>query len=304
MKIKFHTLDVFTTQKFAGNPLAVCLDTDGLNTKQMQTIAAEFNLPETTFIMRPEHAANTAKMHIFTPKRELPFAGHPTVGSAILLADLLGLNEIRFELQAGLTPVKIQRGKTELVATLTAPALPFACDVPLPSVTETANALSLLPEDIGCANHLITALEGGPRFFFVPLKNREALARSRINLPAWNDLLAKLNSKSATAPQIFGAYLYTKGGLPEQTHFSARMYAPSGGIPEDPATGSATVLLAAQLLKTENLKDGTHEWRFEQGTDMGRPSQLHLEADIEFGKLKGVRLSGGAVKVSEGYLTL
>jgi len=302
MQFKFHTLDVFTTRKFAGNPLAVVLDADALSTQQMQTIAGEFNLPETTFIQRPNDKANTCKMRIFTPRRELPFAGHPTIGSAVLIAELQGLEEVRFELNAGLTPVKIKRGAGAISATLTAPVIPFACEVPLPSITETAAALNLAASDIGFDNHFISALEGGPRFFFVPVNSSTALAESKVIEPAWSNLLGKINEGAPESKTIFGAYLYTRGGEARQTAYRARMFAPGGGITEDPATGSATALLAAQLHRAEAPKDGTHIWQLEQGYEMGRPSQLQLEVDVANNSLTAVRVAGSAVRVCEGVI--
>jgi trans-2,3-dihydro-3-hydroxyanthranilate isomerase len=294
MKLKFHTLDVFTTRKFSGNPLAVVLDADHLTTAQMQTITKEFNLSETTFVMKPEDPNNTAKMRIFFPGGEMPFAGHPTLGSALLLAELHNLTEVRFELNAGLTPVKIS-GTSGI---FTAPVVPYHVPKQLPSIETTAVALNLDPSDIGFEDHGIALLEGGPRFFFVPVKNRAALEKSQVRQPYWNELLAPLGG-SADA-----AYLYTRGGDGPNTNFRARMYAPTGGIIEDPATGSATALLAAQLLTAEQLKDGTHVWNLEQGYEMGRPSDLRLEADVNSGKLTAVRVGGSAVRLMSGEIEL
>ena len=295
MKLKFHTLDVFTNRKFAGNPLAVVFDADHLSTEQMQTITKEFNLSETTFVMKPDDPANTAKMRIFFPGGEMPFAGHPTLGTAVLLADLRGLDEVRFELKAGLTPVKISKGG---VGVFTAPIVPFHVDVKLPSIADTARALNLEPQDIGFEGHSLTMLQGGPSFFYVPVKTRAALEKSSVRQPYWADLLAPLGG-SADA-----AYVYTRGGDAPHASFRARMYAPSGGIPEDPATGSATALLAAQLLTAEKLKDGTHIWNLEQGYEMGRPSDLRLEADVINAKLARVRVGGSAIRMMSGEIEL
>lgn len=304
MKLKFHTLDVFTTRKFSGNPLAVVLGADDLTTEQMQTITKEFNLSETTFVMKPEHPLNTAKVRIFFPGGEMSFAGHPTLGTAVLLAELHSKpgctisTEIRLELKAGLTPVKITRIADQCSGIFTAPIVPFIVDVPLPSVSATAKALNLEPEDIGFDGHAITSLEGGPRFFYVPVKTRAALEKSQVREPYWSDLIKPLGNT------VDAAYLYTRGGDGPKTNFRARMYSPTGGIPEDPATGSATALLAAQLLKAENLKDGTHVWQLEQGYEMGRPSDLRLEADVKSGKLTAVRVGGSAVRMMSGEIDL
>jgi trans-2,3-dihydro-3-hydroxyanthranilate isomerase len=294
MKLKFHTLDVFTTRKFAGNPLAVVLDADHLSTEQMQTITKEFNLSETSFVMKPDNPANTAKMRIFFPGGEMPFAGHPTLGTAILLAELRNQTEIKFELKAGLTPVKISGSS----GVFTAPVIPFHVQKQLPSIAETARALNLNAEDVGFDDHHIALLEGGPRFFYVPVKTRAALEKSQVRQPYWSELLAPLGGSTDAA------YIYTRGGDGPDASYRARMYAPSGGIPEDPATGSATALLAAQLLTAEKLNDGTHIWNLEQGYEMGRPSDLRLEADVKSAKLTAVRVGGSAVRMMSGEIEL
>ncbi|MDE2384451.1 MAG: PhzF family phenazine biosynthesis protein [Alphaproteobacteria bacterium] len=303
MQLEFHTLDVFTTAKFSGNPLAVVLGAERLSTEQMQTITREFNLSETTFVMAPENPANTAKVRIFFPGGEMPFAGHPTLGTAILLASLRNKpecnfeTEIRLELKAGLTPVRVSRIAGRAHGMFTAPVIPFAANVPLPAVADVAQALSLALEDIGFDGHGLASLEGGPRFFYVPVKSRAALEKSQVREPYWSALLKPMAGVDA-------AYLYTRGGDGPQAAFRARMYAPTGGIPEDPATGSATALLAAQLLKAERLADGRHAWQLEQGYEMGRPSDLRLEADVQGGKLAAVRVGGGAVHMMSGEIEL
>jgi trans-2,3-dihydro-3-hydroxyanthranilate isomerase len=303
MQLSFHTLDVFTNRKFGGNPLAVVLGADLLTTDQMQTITREFNLSETTFVMTPEDPAHTAKVRIFFPGGEMPFAGHPTLGTAALLAELNQFggadfdSHLTLELQAGLTPVRISRRGGLLSGMFTAPVVPFHAPVTLPSMADTARALSLSPEDIGFDGHGVASLEGGPRFFYVPVKSRAALEASKVLEPYWSALIKPLKGVDA-------AYVYTRGGDGLETAFRARMYAPTGGIAEDPATGSATALLAAQLLTAETLADGTHHWQLEQGYEMGRPSDLGLEADVQNGKLEAVRVGGSAVRMMSGVLSL
>ncbi len=297
MKLKFHTLDVFTTRKFAGNPLAVVLDADDLTTEQMQTITKEFNLSETTFVMKPQDPSNTAKMRIFFPGGEMPFAGHPTLGTAILLAELQGLDLVKFELIAGLTPVTITRHNGTFEGLLTAPKIPSLDLAPPPNVTEVAQALNVAESDVGFDRHHSVVTRGAIGFLCVPLKTRKALEKSKIIEPHWSALLSKV-------PGLDAAYLYTRGGDHPDTHYRARMYAPTGGIPEDPATGSATVQLAAQLLTAETLKSGTHIWNLEQGYEMGRPSDLRLEADVSAGKLMAVRVAGSAVRMMTGQIEI
>ena len=302
MKLTFHTLDVFTGKKFGGNPLAVVLDADALSDAQMQTIAREFNLSETIFVMKPDDPANTAKVRIFFPTAEIPFAGHPTVGCAILLASKKYKDgcsfetSIRLEEVAGLVPVKVTRIGEVARAIFTAPVVPFAVDVELPPAEAIAKALSLEAADIGFAGHRPRLHQGGPRCLHVPVASRAALARSRAMEPRWSALIEPLGTDMA--------YLYTPGGDNPKTHYRARMFAPTGGIVEDPATGSATALLAAQLLVAEKLADGTHAWQLEQGYEMGRPSDLHLEADVRAGKLQAVRVAGQAVQIMQGVLDI
>lgn len=302
MRLPFHTYDVFTNRRFSGNPLAIVEEADALSDAQMQTIAREFNLSETIFVRTPKDPANTASVRIFFPTAEIPFAGHPTVGCAIHLASRKykpGCSfetTIRLEEVAGLVPVKVSRIGDVPRAQFTAPVVPFAVDAPLPSVEETAQALALAPADIGFDGHGLGLYEGGPRFFYVPLNSREALASARVIEPHWSRLMGGMG--------IGNAYLYARGGDHAETQFRGRMYAPGEGIPEDPATGSATALLAAQLLLAEALKDGTHRWRLEQGYEMGRPSDLWLEADVAAAKLVAVRVAGQAVQIMSGVLEL
>ena len=254
--------------------------------------------------MKPDNPANTAKVRIFFPGGEMPFAGHPTLGTAILLAAMkskLGCNfetEIRLELKAGLTPVRVTRIADKAHCVITAPVVPFHVDVQLPRIEDTARALNLDPADIGFDGHKIASLEGGPRFFYVPVKSRAALEKSQVREPFWSELVKPMGNG------VDAAYLYTRGGDGPNASFRARMYSPTGGIPEDPATGSATALLAAQLLSAEKLKDGTHHWQLEQGYEMGRPSDLHLEADVKNAKLTAVRIGGGAIQLMSGELEL
>ena len=302
MQVKFHTLDVFTTRRFGGNPLAVVLDADGLSDAQMLNIAREFNLSETIFVCRPKDKANSASVRIFFPTGEMPFAGHPTVGCAILLAELKNKatctfqTEIRLEEIAGLVPVTVTRIADRIHAMFTAPVVPYPVDIDLPSRARVAQALGIGPTDIGFDGHGIGLYEGGPRFFYVPVASREILAKCRVIEPMWTDMTEAIG--------VDNAYVYARGGDGAKTAFRARMFAPAAGIPEDPATGSATALLAAQLLRAEKLADGKHAWDLEQGNEMGRPSDLHLEADVAAGLLTAVRVAGSAVRVSEGTLTV
>ena len=298
MKLKFVTLDVFTKERFAGNPLAIVLDADGLSTAQMQTIAREFNLSETIFVRKPVDAANTASVRIFFPTAEIPFAGHPTIGCAIFLAEgkyKQGCSfetRIRLEEVAGLVPVTVSRIGDVPFAMLTAPVVPYAVEAVLPDADLAARALDLSAGDIGFGAHGIGLHEGGPRFLYIPVASAQALARARPMEPYWSQMMAMCGVDSA--------YLYRvgEGGA----DFRARMFSPTAGIYEDPATGSASALLAWQLLAGGGLKEGANRFQLEQGVEMGRPSFIRMEADVAGGKLSAVRIGGHAVRVSEGVI--
>jgi len=294
--LPFHTLDVFTDRPFSGNPLAVVLEAGGLTPAQMQIIAREFNLSETIFVQPPVNPTHTARVRIFFPTAEIPFAGHPTIGCAIHLASALHQGDfetvITLEEEAGLVPVSVHRQGTEITAELTAPVLPF----PHGATRDTAliaAALGLAPSEIG--PHLPSVCQGGPAFLFVPIAGLDALARARPQEPAWSRLMGDCGVDSA--------YLYT--ATPgEAQDIRARMFSPTAGIPEDPATGSATAILAAQLLQNAALAEGTTTLGVMQGVEMGRPSRLRLTIELQAGKLRAVRIAGTAVAVSQGRIRL
>lgn len=292
--IAFHTLDVFTETPFVGNPLAVVLGADGLTSAQMQTIAREFNLSETIFVMAPRDPAHSAKVRIFFPTAEIPFAGHPTIGCAILLAEAAHRGDfsttITLEEEAGLVPVTVSRQAGRIIAELTAPVLPYPAGG-TPDAALLAAALDLGPEDLG--PHAPGVHEGGPRFLYAPLASLAALARARVVEPHWSRLIA--------AHGVDSAYLYAKGG---DCDFRARLFSPTAGVPEDPATGSASAILAAQLLANGAVPDGTTRLTLHQGVEMGRPSILRLTIAAAGGALAAVRIAGSAVRIGEGRLRL
>ncbi|MBI1218878.1 MAG: PhzF family phenazine biosynthesis isomerase [Rhodobacteraceae bacterium] len=291
--LEFHTLDVFTTQPFAGNPLAVVLGADALSPRQMQTMAREFNLSETIFVQAPRDPANTARVRIFFPTAEIPFAGHPTVGCAILLASLTApegdfVKEIKLEEEAGLVPVTVTRTGGLTTAEFTAPRLP----VPHPGHASRALAaasIGLEPEDLVLGPHHPGIWQAGPAFLFLPILNRQTLARARPIEPHWSALMAEA--------RVDSAYLYTDG---VGTDFQARMFSPGAGIPEDPATGSATAILAAQLHAAGLVPPGTTRFTVMQGVEMGRPSDLTLTIDAGAEGPTAIRIRGAAVPMSQG----
>lgn len=284
--LEFHVYDVFTDRAFSGNPLAVVMGADGLRTAQMQIIARQFNLSETIFVMAPEEAGHSAAVRIFFPTAEIPFAGHPTIGCALHLSGGQD-GQISLETRAGLVPVTITAGKAEL----TAPRLPMAHQG-VAEVPAAAQALGLPEASIGFGGHGLGIWQGGPAFLFVPVAGLGDLARARPVEPAWSALMA--------AARVDSAYVYTR--TPEG--IQARMFSPTAGIPEDPATGSASALLAAQLLAAGDLAEGTTRISLRQGVEMGRPSRIGLTTVVEDGALVQIRVSGRGVKVAEGRIAI
>lgn len=299
MRLDYHVLDVFTDTRFAGNPLAVVLGAGGLDAKAMQTIAREFNLPETVFVSEAENRAHTARMRIFTPGRELPFAGHPTVGTAVLLAELrtqLSNGEgdalVVLEQPIGIVRVGVRmRQGTASFAEFDSPKRPEGVGA-TPATDVLAAALGLIPSEVGFENHRPTRYSAGNPFIFVPVASLEAIAKARVSSAHWD---------AATQNNI-GMFLYCRQTVRTSSAFHARMFAPHNGIPEDPATGSAAAAFAGVVHRFDDLPDGSHKRVIEQGFEMGRPSLMELAMDVEGGKLDTVRIGGPAVRVAEGKL--
>ena len=293
-RLAFRTLDVFTDERFRGNPLAVVLDAGGLDTPEMQAIAREFNLSETVFVTGVDAAAARADVRIFTPKAELPFAGHPTVGTALLLArEGLGLTQgtgrhLVLAEGAGDVPVAIELADGRAIrARFTAPgeavieepvdAAPVAAALGL----DAADLTGIAPRSAGF----------GVMFLMVELTSLDALARASVNLPTAALCDAGLEN---------GVYLFTRA-TPDGT-IRARMFAPLHGIAEDPATGSAAAALAALLAGVDPAPTLDGSWRIVQGVEMGRRSVIDITATMRDGAINAVTVAGGAVSVSEGWI--
>jgi len=295
--LTFHICDVFTGSAFTGNPLAIVLGADDLTPAQMLTIAREFNLSETIFVQPPRDPANTARVRIFFPTAEIPFAGHPTIGCAIHLACASAGpgdfdRQIVLEEEAGLVPVRVWRRGERTEAEFTAPVIPHA--VPGSSPPEAgplAAALGLTEAEIGFGAHRPGLWQGGPRFLYAPVASLEALGRARPMEPAWSEVIG--------AAGVDSIYIYTPG---EDCDFRARMFSPTAGIPEDPATGSASAILAAQLLAAGALADGETSLALRQGVEMGRPSEIGLTILSRAGRLEEVRVAGSAIPVASGQI--
>jgi trans-2,3-dihydro-3-hydroxyanthranilate isomerase len=301
MRAKFHTLDVFTDRVFGGNPLAVFPDADGIPPAMMQRIARELNLSETVFVQWSARTDGAdCRVRIFTPGTELPFAGHPTIGTAILLATLGrartegGGARIVLGETVGPVPVEVRmEGGRPVFAMLTAARVP-EIGPPPPEPAVVARLLSLDEADLGGSLGTAYASAGVP-FLFVSVRGRAALARARVDAAAWERHLA-----DAWGPHV---YVVTDDAG-DGADLRARMFAPAMGIAEDPATGGAVTALAALLAARDAGGDGTLRWTIDQGVEMGRPSRLHVEADVRGGALTAVRVGGGAVLVSEGEMML
>jgi trans-2,3-dihydro-3-hydroxyanthranilate isomerase len=290
MRRRFATLDVFTDRRFAGNPLAVVLDADELEAVAMQAIAREFNHPETVFVFAPADSGHRARLRIFTPARELPFAGHPTVGTAVLLGlrdgggegrDIVleeGIGAVRCTLESG------EGGRGS--ARFTIPQLPAEVG-PAAEDAAIAAALALEPGDIAARPARWSA---GIPFTFVPVAGLAAIARCRPDL-------AKFDAAYGAAGAV---YVFCEETAEPGHHFHARMFAPGMGIAEDPATGSAAAAFAGMLAL--RLSDGTHTMAIEQGYEMGRPSLIRLTAVVAAGKLVSASIGGDAVIVTEGTI--
>jgi len=300
MQIEFITADVFTERRFGGNPLAVVLDGRELTTAQMQAIAAEFNLAETTFVLPPKDATHTAEVRIFTPRAELPFAGHPNVGTAFVLARegksygrAVG-DPLLFEEKAGLVRLDLLRDSGAAVgARLTAPQpLTRGDDIALDIV---AAACSLTAGDIETAGHLPRIASCGLPLAFAELKTRAALTRAQ---PRTHIFSEHLNADRAT-----GILLYVKDESGE-FDYQVRMFAPLYGVPEDPATGSANVALVGLLASLRPESNLTLNLRIAQGVDMGRPSLLEATAVKKDGKVTALSIGGRCVIVMRGTIEL
>lgn len=298
MQREFVTVDVFTDRRFGGNPLAVVLNADGLSTAQMQAVAGEFNLSETTFVLPPKDPAHTAEVRIFTPKAELPFAGHPNVGTAFVLASLgrvygrpIG-DPLLFEEKAGLVPLALLKdGGVVVGARLTAPQpLSRGAEIGADAV---AAACSLSAEDIETRNHVPCVASCGTAFIFAELKRRQALAAAQPR--------AEIFSRHFPVDGATGIHLYLRDAA-EDADIRARMFAPLHGVPEDPATGSANVALVGLLADLRPEPELSLELRIVQGVEMGRPSLLEASAEKRGGRVVETRIGGRCVSVTRGQI--
>jgi trans-2,3-dihydro-3-hydroxyanthranilate isomerase len=300
MELRYYLLDVFTSHPFGGNQLAVFPAAPALDAALMQRIARELNLSETVFVLPPSHPRATHRMRIFTPGMELPFAGHPTLGTASLLAALqAGDGEAAtFVLEQGAGPVPVRVHQTPTgawEAWMTAPRIPEVVGTP-PGNAALATMLRVGPGDIRSGPQGPVQLSAGVGFTFIPLTSAEAVTRAQLDTARWKDTLA-----GSVAPHV-----YCFAAEPERGAMAlrARMFAPAMGIEEDPATGGAAVALAGYVARHYAGAEPTLRWNIAQGAEIGRPSELLLEVDRAVDRIAEVRVGGLSVLIGEGVLRL
>lgn len=301
-RFRFLTADVFTSVPFGGNQLAVFPDARGIPEHRLLDVTREFNYSETTFVFPPVDATHARRVRIFTAGGEIPFAGHPTVGTAHALAEtgeitLTGdTTHIVLEEKVGPVPVTIRAEAGHPVfVQLSAARLPDVV-APPPSRDALALVLGLEVDDLLGGDWSPESRSVGLPFLFVPLHDRDAVARARIRMDAWD---ATLRNAPASEIMVFAA-----GGERAGTDYHARMFAPRLNVPEDPATGSACAALGGYLAARDSRRDGTLRWVVEQGFEMGRPSMLEVEVDVARGAVTAVRVGGDSVLISEGTMAI
>ena len=283
MGYRFFIADVFTDQPFTCNQLAVFPDAEGLSTRAMQAIAREFNFPESTFVLPPSSPSFAARVRIFTPKAELPFAGHPTIGTAAVLARLKRVKvpgTAVLEEGVGPVPVEMTAQHARLVS-----ERPVELPTERPDMAAVAASLSLPASAIVAA----WFANGGVRFCFACLKDKATVDQAVLDRAAWTKHFA-----NAWAPSF---YLFAG-----DKELYARMFAPALGVEEDPATGSAAVAIAGVFGAKAPERDGTFTWHIDQGVAMGRPSRIEAIAEKRDGKVVRIKVGGSTVIGAEGTL--
>ncbi len=299
-RLPYEIVDVFTKTRFTGNGLAVVKNAENLSDRQMQAIAREFNLSETVFVLPTGNKAHSAKIRIFTPAHELPFAGHPTVGTAVLVAmNQLGEASTGHEdaivvLEEKIGPIRIGvsfRPEHPPFAEFDLPGMPVEREQ-VPTDDELSLVLGLSTSEIGFENHRPSCFDAGMPFVFVPVRNLDVIGRAVADPSAMEKLLGSERRE---------IYLYCRETMKNGNSFHARMFAPLLGVPEDPATGSAAAAFAGVVMKYDQPSGGTKNYIIEQGFEMGRPSEIHLEIVVS-GGLKNVRIGGHVVAVASGKI--
>lgn len=298
----FVTVDVFTDRAYGGNQLAVFPDARGIPEELLSPIAREFNYSETTFCYPPANPAHTRRVRIFTPGAEVPFAGHPTIGTAHVLVATGAVkpkgNVAEIVLEEGVGPVSVRvelENGEPVFAQLSVAKLPEVGPQP-PSRGVLADILSLEAGDIGFGGQGAQAISCGLPFLIVPVRDVSAVSRSRVRMERWENTLQTYWARDV---MVFAADPDTGPG-----HYRARVYVPGFNVPEDAATGSANACLAGYLALRAAEPDAKFTWTVDQGVEMGRPSRLRIEADKADGAITAVRVGGASVVVSEGTMRL
>jgi trans-2,3-dihydro-3-hydroxyanthranilate isomerase len=298
LNYRYFICDVFTDKKFCGNQLAVLPEAEGLSNSQMQQIAREFNFSESAFVFSPE-LGQTRKVRIFTPTEEVPFAGHPNIGTAFVLAKDGAFGDFRepvkviFEERVGFVPITIRYDAgNQIWCELSAPEeLSIGDSVP----TEfSASLLSLDTGDIVTTTHPPQVASVGLPFLFIELSSLDVLQRAKVNMPQFNRLIDR--------GIVTYIHMYVK--RTDDFDIRARMFAPIDGVPEDPATGSANCALIALLTYYDSETDTDNNWRISQGIEVGRPSVLNGRTEKRNGKITGVWIGGNSVLISEGIIEM
>ncbi|GGA99839.1 isomerase [Brucella endophytica] len=295
----YEIFDVFTGDALSGNPLAIVHDAEGLDEKRMQAIAREFNLSETVFVLPPENPLHTAAIRIFTPDHELPFAGHPTVGTAIALAMRRADDEtdvlIALEETIGVVRCGVRLADDGAFAEFDLPRLPERLEIAVEKESVAA-ALGLGTHEIGFENHVVSAWSGGVPYLLVPVHNLITAAKITLDRAFAQESLPAVNGRSLSI------YAYCRETRLFDSAFHARMFDTAGNIFEDPATGSAVAAFCGAVHHFDRPLEGVTRLWIEQGMEMGRPSRIRLEIDVENQDLAGARIGGAAVKMAEGTL--
>lgn len=292
MADRFVIVDVFTDVAFGGNQLAVFPDASSISDRDMQAYAREINFAETTFVLPPKKSSSAFRVRIFTPRTELPFAGHPTIGTVAALAHLgwipVSPTKIVLEEGVGDVTVEIHDGTKDIRLVLNGSV---ECPTMQPEKAAAAAAISLP----SMAVRETWFASAGLPFCFLHLQNKEAVDSATLDRGAWTANFAK-----AWAPQLF---LFS-GSLETGGELYARMFAPAFGIEEDPATGSACAALAGYLASFPTERDGNFAWTVMQGIAMGRPSTIQATAERHDGRVTKISVGGSSIIVGEGQMYL
>lgn len=300
--MRYITLDVFTATPFGGNQLAVFPDATGIPEEWLLPITREFNFSEVTFVYPAKDAAHTRRVRIFTPEKEMPFAGHPTIGTAAALALVEGVlgdaktGQLKLDLKIGTVPVDVRiEGEALAWAELSAAKMP-EIGPSVPTLNTMAEILGLEAKDLVGGQLSPQAVSCGYPFLLVPLKSVDAVQRARVRVDLWEQTL-----KRSWAPEILVAARDADAG---EHHWRARMFAPGINVPEDPATGSAIASFGGWLALKDPKADGEFSQTVHQGIEMGRPSLLEVRATKVGGAVTAVKVAGRALLTGEGRLRL